>query len=318
MRRAAFSLLVALLALPCVAQADTVRLTNGRVYEDVIAERTAAGVRVQLGFGEITIPAAQVTGIEKSASAVEEYLRRKAALQAKPNATAAEWLELARWSRAHDNASGARAAAIEAAELDPHLAGLEPFLRPLGLVYDESVGRWIPYEESMARRGLVRYGDEWITNEERRERVAADDRRREVAAQEANSRRMADAAAAMQQASLQMAAQQLAAQQAAATDQLYYDSWYGYAPYYPYVVAPGIVGGICGDGRGGRHRGGNCGTVATPFFDGNHANHGWERMQWRQPGSLLPPPGDPIAPSQRTPPPARHEVNGRLRAGQQR
>src|SRR6187431_605221 len=90
MRRAAFSLLVALLALPCVAQADTVRLTNGRVYEDVIAERTAAGVRVQLGFGEITIPAAQVTGIEKSPSAVEEYLRKKAALQAKPKATAGE------------------------------------------------------------------------------------------------------------------------------------------------------------------------------------------------------------------------------------
>jgi hypothetical protein len=203
---------------------------------------------------------------------------------------------------------------MRAAEIDPHLAGLEPLLRPLGLVLDDSVGRWIPYEESMARRGLVRYDGEWITREEQKERIADDERRIQAQAQEAASRHMADAAAAMQQASLQMAAQQLAAQQQAMNNQLYYDSWYGYgyAPYYGSVVGvPGFGNGFApgfGNGFGnGRHDGGrDHGPRPTPF------DHGWERMQWRQPGSFLPPPGDPIAPPPQQP---RNHVNSFTRAG---
>src|SRR5262245_48978521 len=58
--------LVALLALALAlpAAADTVRLKNGRAYEDVIAERTPEGVRIQLAFGHIVIPDSQVASVE--------------------------------------------------------------------------------------------------------------------------------------------------------------------------------------------------------------------------------------------------------------
>src|SRR6185503_6069468 len=102
-RRAALLLLLVVAASS--ARADTVRLRNGRAYEGVIAERTAQGVRVQLAFGYIVIPAEQVVAIEKAPSALAEYLARKSALQARAGAPAAAWLELARWAKANELAS---------------------------------------------------------------------------------------------------------------------------------------------------------------------------------------------------------------------
>src|SRR4051794_26695336 len=108
MRRATLLfLLAALVAAPRPGRPDTVHLANGQVYEDVIAARTPQGVRVQLAFGQITIPSAQVTGIDKAPSSVGEFLRRKAELAARPQARASEWLELARWAKVHDHTSGA-------------------------------------------------------------------------------------------------------------------------------------------------------------------------------------------------------------------
>ena len=81
MRRPSLLLIVvAPLLLPSFARGDTVILANGQRYEDVIAERTAVGVRVQLAFGEITIPTAQVRDIEKAPNSVAEYRQRKAEL----------------------------------------------------------------------------------------------------------------------------------------------------------------------------------------------------------------------------------------------
>src|ERR1044072_1673068 len=68
---------------PLRRRADTVRWKNGRAYEGAIAERTPQGVRVQLAFGHIVIPADQVIAIEQAPSALATYLERKAALDAR-------------------------------------------------------------------------------------------------------------------------------------------------------------------------------------------------------------------------------------------
>src|SRR6185295_3823587 len=130
-------------------------------------------------------------------SALAGYLKQKAILQSSPAAKASDWLELARWAKVHDLESSARESALLAAELDPKVQGLDALLRPMGLVYEEALGRWIPFAESMARRGLVPWNGEWITREEQRARSEEQARRDAVRAQEAASRRLADAAEAM-------------------------------------------------------------------------------------------------------------------------
>lgn len=196
MRRPTLFCFLAAVVLALPSLADTVRLKNGRAYEGVIADRTPQGVRVQLAFGQLLLPEDQVVAIEKGDSVLASYLARKRALEAK-DATAAQWLELARWAKVHDLPTAARQAVLMAAELDPRQPGLDAMLRPLGLVFEEALARWIPFEESMARRGLVRYEGEWMSVQEQRQRIAERDRRRAMEAQEEASRRLAVAAEAM-------------------------------------------------------------------------------------------------------------------------
>jgi hypothetical protein len=268
-------LLAALLAVP--AAADTVHLKNGRAYEGVIAERTPQGVRVQLAFGHIVIPDDQVLAVEKAPSALAGYLARKAELLAKPDGAAPAWLELARWAKVNDLPSASREAALLAAELDPRQPGLDVLLRPLGLVFEEALVRWIPYEESMVRRGLVRFEGEWISVEERRARLADLERRRAAWDQEMATRRLADAAEAMRRNEERRAIRE-AAEQA---------SRLAYPTYLPVVTFPGfwfppvVVVVNPPDGQ------------PTPAPSPRHT---YTRVGQRQPGSFLPVAGEPIVP----------------------
>ncbi|HXT20502.1 MAG TPA: hypothetical protein VN811_00580 [Thermoanaerobaculia bacterium] len=285
-RRAALALLAVAVALPL--RADTVRLKNGRAYEGVIAERVAQGVRVQLAFGYIVIPAEQVVGIEKAPSALASYLERKAALESRPATTAGDWLELARWAKVHDFPSASREAALLAAELDPRLPGLDALLRPLGLVYEEALGRWIPFAESMARRGLVPWNGEWITVAEQRERREEQERQHAARAQEAASRRLAEAAEAMRRTEERVAQREEMRLREAMLAANSYPVVYGPVMTFPGFWMPPVV------------------VVVNPPAPGQPAPPGQQppmqveprntygRLQSRQPGSLLPPYGEPI------------------------
>ncbi|HLE84187.1 MAG TPA: hypothetical protein VJG13_07595, partial [Thermoanaerobaculia bacterium] len=127
---AGFTLLA---ALP--AGADDVYLANGQVFEDVVARRDGAVLRIRLPHGEMGIPVAWVARVEESETVLGEFLLRKAALT--PAAGAGDWLELARWARAEGFGEGAREAGLRAAALEPRLPGLAEILRPGGLVFDE-------------------------------------------------------------------------------------------------------------------------------------------------------------------------------------
>ena len=230
------------------AAADTVRLKNGRSYEGVIAEHVPEGVRVQLAFGHIVLPHDQVLAVEKAPSHTAEYLRRKADLVALPDDDAADWLELARWSRDNDLPHGVRESALAAAEMDPTLEGLDPLLRPLGFVYDEQVGRWMEFEESMARRGMVLDEGEWVTVAVQRQRDEERAQRRAALAQEEATRRMTAAAESMERT-------QRYQEQYADYEYVYYPPGYwGYPLYYPYYpILPGHPGvGDPDPGRPGR------------------------------------------------------------------
>ena len=151
-------------ALP--AAADDVFLNNGNSFEGVIAEVTATQVRIRMPGGELSLPRSAVARVEKGEAPFAEFLAREKALRRDPDATAADWVELARWAKAQGLATATREAALQAARLDPQLAALEPLLRGLGYVYDRELARWIPYAESTRRCGFVEHGGAWITRAE--------------------------------------------------------------------------------------------------------------------------------------------------------
>lgn len=179
------ALLLGLLPLT-PAWADTVYLANGRTFENVIAETTDDEVKIRMAVGSLSLPRNHVLRVESSDSSFGEYVRRKEAIRR--GAPAADWLALARWAREQGLEHGSREAALAAANLDPQIEGLAPLLRGSGYVYDKQLDRWIPYADSMRRRGFVSVGGQWVTREEH----LAQQRARE----EEMERRRADMAAA--------------------------------------------------------------------------------------------------------------------------
>jgi hypothetical protein len=165
---AAVLVLVAILLPTPSASADDVYLTNGRVFEDVVARTEGERVAIRMAHGLIRIPAVRVARIERGETPLAEYLRRLATLESQPEGGgAAAWIELARWARDHGLASAYRQAATIAAALDPRAEGLAPLMRDLDLFFDESAERWMGEAELMGRRGLVRYEGAWVTPEQR-------------------------------------------------------------------------------------------------------------------------------------------------------
>jgi hypothetical protein len=164
-------LLLSLMAVPMFA--DDVYLINGRKFEGVIAETTDSQVHIQMQGGTLSLPKSQVLRVDTGDSSLAEYLRRKETLTKNPGARAADWLELARWAQAKELQQATRESALAAATLDPNLSGLGPILRGYGYVLDDQVDRWIPYAESMRRRGFVLSNGQWITREEHAANVRA-------------------------------------------------------------------------------------------------------------------------------------------------
>lgn len=166
MRFRSLPLLLPLLTLAVPVFADDVYLVNGRKFEGVIAETVGSQVRIQMQGGTLSLPKEQVLRVDAGDSSLAEYLRRRDVLKKSPSARAGDWLELSRWAHAKELDQAARESALAAATLDPRLEGLAPVLRGYGYVLDPQLDRWIPYAESMRRRGFVQAGGQWITREE--------------------------------------------------------------------------------------------------------------------------------------------------------
>jgi hypothetical protein len=226
-------LLFSLTAIPVFA--DDVYLTNGRKFEGVIAEATDSQVRIRMQGGTLSLPKSQVLRVEEGDSSLSGYLHRKEALKKNPSASASDWLELALWARGKELGQAAREAALTAATLNPRLEGLGPILRGYGYVLDEQLDRWIPYEESMRRRGFVPSNGQWITREEYTAKVRAreqEDALRRAAYEERARAAREDRLAALTELTL---TRELASS-AAPVYPLYVNPFYGT----PVVVIPGF------------------------------------------------------------------------------
>jgi len=287
---ASFGLLFLAGLVPVSGRADTVYLANGRSFEGVLAEETESQVHIRMPGGELKIAKSQVARVEKADSSYALYLERKQALR--QGASAADWLALSRWAQGHGLPHGAREAALKAAEDEPRLAGLGPILRGFGYAFDEELERWIPYADSMRRRGFAQVNGQWLSRQELAERQRAG----EEEAQRRAVRQAAEAAASAASASRALAELTLYRETLRDTaPQPYYpDDYWGY--YYPGAIVtwpsfspafpnrpghhhPGAGGGMGSGGQGGHGQGGH-----------GPGRNGFGRLQPvnRQPGSLLP------------------------------
>ncbi len=203
MRTRCLAALISGLASLAPAWADTVHLTNGRTFENVIAETTATEVKIRMPDVSLSLPRSHVLRVEASDSAFAGYVRRKAEILG--TGTAADWLALAQWARLHGQAQGAREAALAAAQLDPRLEGLAPLLREHGYVLDEQLDRWIPYADSMRRRGFELADGQWLSREEAEARQRAREEEMERRRVERAAVQAAQATQAVREAELALA-----------------------------------------------------------------------------------------------------------------
>lgn len=215
---------------PSLGQADTVHLTNGRTFEGVMAEVSGSKVLIRMQGGSLSLPLTQVAKIDRGDSTLQQYLGRKEALTRAETPSAVGWLDLAVWAQGKGLATASREAALTAAQIDPRLPGLENALRPHAYVFESALGRWIPYSDSMRRKGMVLSRGEWVGRAEfeaeERAREAALERQRE---QQVEARRAARADRLEELATLALVREARRAEAPPA-----------YTPYYPgIVVMPG-------------------------------------------------------------------------------
>lgn len=282
MRNIAIPTLLLGLLLPTAGLADDVYLLNGRKFEGVIAEETDSQIRIRMQGGVLSLPKSQVLRVEQGDSALSEYLRRKEKVRRSADTRAQDWLELARWARTQGLEQGTREAALAAAEIDPRLEGIAPILRSFRYVFDQQLGRWISYEDSMRRRGFVFSGGVWLSREElaaraREQEMAEAQRRARVEAMRAErSARQTELILATQTALLE---ETLRERERSSMISPY--STYGW----PVVVIPGYFPprhppcdkGSCGPGEpGGGHQ------PSPRHVDDGHGSF------TRVPGSLIP------------------------------
>lgn len=287
--------LLALLILPLAARplrADEVHLTNGETFEGVVAEVQGDKVAIRMPNGVIRLPRSRVERVEKSASPLEDYLRRAQALAGSTDA--GEWLELALWARDRGLHEGVRSAALRAARLDPQLDGLAPLMHEVDHVYDEELGRWIHHDDLMSRRGYLEVDGRWVPPEVVAEaaRQAREERQRRV--EEERSRRIDQAInllALAQIRELQEDEEEEAAR----------------GVYAPYGIGGGapvayFPGGFVprGHGRGhhprgharghdGGRSGGDPGSArGRARHTGGHNTGSWDDVARHQPGSIIP------------------------------
>jgi hypothetical protein len=245
--------------------ADDVYLKNGRSFENVVAEVGDSQVRIHMPGGVISLPRGAVERVRKADSSFPEFLRRKQEIEsheaAPPSARLApaaparlarladDWLELARWAASNNLQQGAREAALAAAAINPRLPGLSALLRAEGYVYEETLDRWIPYDDSMRLHGFVKDGATWISRAEHAERVrAAESARAE--------RQMAFAAQAQAAAASRLADAEMLRVQLEAAQGAYYGGGYTLGGYYGGLWPFGFSSGIFSvPGFGGRRFG---------------------------------------------------------------
>jgi hypothetical protein len=142
-----------------VVGADEIHLVGGGKISGEIIEQSAQKIVVETGLGQVTLPMARVTKVDRSRSALSEFRERAGRLQP---GDVAGWVALGRWARERDLSTQAREAYRRALALDPGNAEANA-----GLGRVQVDGTWLSQEESYRAQGLVPYEGSWVTPAER-------------------------------------------------------------------------------------------------------------------------------------------------------
>ncbi len=144
--------------LPMAATADEVRLTNGNTLLGVTREEPGR-VIVEMNFGTVSIPRAEVRAIVPGRTLLQEYEERALALGTCPDA--ASTFELALWARDHRLSRVVDDLLRRTIALDAD----HPQARNL-LGYGMHQGKWLKEIELKKALGWVEFRGRWVAPKE--------------------------------------------------------------------------------------------------------------------------------------------------------
>jgi hypothetical protein len=163
-------LAIAIAAAPLFA--DEVHLRGGGRLSGQITGQTEESVTIDIGAGVMEVPMSTVVRVDRGTSPLQEYRSRAGSIGAND---IAGWRELARWATQRGLSAQAREAWTRVHDAVPDDREAN---RALGLVFYD--GRWMPEEESLAARGFIKLGSDWMTVAERDAIVRERDTRAEA------------------------------------------------------------------------------------------------------------------------------------------
>jgi hypothetical protein len=166
--RAAILLPLLCAALASWARADLLVTKDGRRLEGKVVAETASSVRFQTGAGVVEIPRAQIASLTRGKTKAEELAEREKAAK-----TAEDVYQAALYAGQNGLKAAEKRLLKRTLELDPKHAGAN---QSLGRVLWK--GEWLEpaerdrrareeEEAALLARGLVRFGDRWVTPEEK-------------------------------------------------------------------------------------------------------------------------------------------------------
>ena len=148
------------LTLACgTAYADLVHLKNGKVIEGK-TRRENGKVYITQPNGTIIISEDRVDFIEPKDTALDIYFQKYKAIDETKDGAAGEFVKLARWCNDKSMNNQAAECYQKALALDPDNAEAH-----VGIGQVKVNGVWLNADDANVARGLVKYGDSWVTPE---------------------------------------------------------------------------------------------------------------------------------------------------------
>jgi len=152
-------LLMVALILPATLFADTVTLANGNTLEGVVRYE-GNKVIIEMAGGVVVLDKSKVIQVEEKRTPLHEFNDKYAALKLNKEATAAEFVALARFAedngiKRHSDDLYKKALSLETSN--------ETARKALGYVKQD--GEWMTKDDAARARGLVQHEGKWVTPE---------------------------------------------------------------------------------------------------------------------------------------------------------
>ncbi len=163
------------------ALADEVRLTSGGTLSGVVRQESD-WVTVEVAAGTVTVPASQVTEIERKRHPLHEYYERLAGLGGSPKVE--DLNILAFWADKQGLGRFARELSARVLAKDPDHEGAH---RLLG--HERRDGRWLTPAQAKAADGQVSFRGRWVLKEERDRILRDEEDARRLALERSEERR---------------------------------------------------------------------------------------------------------------------------------